>query len=259
MSNDHLYLNLIPESLVASNLPPKEFGSYMAVGTKFFSRGEAIFFKLRSGFDASVFVQEDRLGERVKPHSDGSPKRSLYLSSYRVLERVPLDALGALYLTTDDGRVLELERGDYQPEPDRKLHLYQEFCPATPAVASRLSPAEFAEAITDPTAPICFPRLVSADPILTKLANDPLGGEIGNLPYHELDHVRHCLASLSESDSKSTKNVSRRLYGRVNYRTMRRGFYVGDPAGLAFYPMPSREQLESVHYDWWRSAQAVSR
>ena len=35
-----------------------------------------------------------------------SPKRSVYLSAYRVLERVPLQAIGSLYLTTDDGRVL---------------------------------------------------------------------------------------------------------------------------------------------------------
>jgi hypothetical protein len=175
-----------------------------------------------------------------------------------VLERVPLDALGSLYLTTDDGRVLELERGEYQPEPELKLHLFQEFCPATPAVASRLSPAEFVKAVTDPTAHVSFPRLVFADLILNELATDPLGGSIGNLPYREFDHLRHCLASLMENDSKETKNVSRRLFGRVNYRTIRRGFYVGDCDGFAFYPMPSQEQLESVHYDWWRSAQAIS-
>ena len=88
MPDAHLYLNLIPESLVASNLPPKDFGSYLAVGTKFYSRGEAIFFQLKPGFDAGNFVKE---GPEMspEPHSDGSPKRSLYLSSYRVLERVP--------------------------------------------------------------------------------------------------------------------------------------------------------------------------
>ena len=258
MAEQHLYLNLIPESLVASNLPPKEFGSYMAVGPKFYSRGEALFFELDPSFDASAFAKEG--GDvAAQPHSDGSPKRSRYLSSYRVLERVPREALGSLYLATDDGRVLEIERGEHAPEPDRDLHLYQEFCPTTPMVASRLSPAEFAKAVTDTAAPVSFPRLVFADLVLNDLATDPLGGDIGNLPYRELDHLRHCLSSLSDSNSKATKNVSRRLVGRFNYRTVRRGFYVGDSDGLAFYPMPSEEQLESVHYDWWRSAQAISR
>ncbi len=257
MADNHLYLNLIPESLVASNLSPREFGSYMAVGPKFFSRGEAIFFELKPGFDASAFAKGGG-GEVAEPHSDGSPKRSRYLSAYRVLERVPIDALGALYLTTDDGRVLEIERGEYQPEPERELHLYQEFCPATPAVASRLSPADFVAAVTDPDAPVSFPRLVFADLILNDLATDPLGADIGNLPYRELDHLRHCLASLADRDAKATKNVSRRLSGRINYRTVHSGFYVGDRDCIAYYPMPSADELEGAHYDWWRSAQAVS-
>ena len=107
MADNNLYLNLIPESLVASNLPPQEFGSYLAVGPKFFSRGEAIFFKLKPDFDASEFSKVGE-GELAPPHPDGSPKRSRYLTAYRVLERVPLDALGSLFLTTDDGRVLEI-------------------------------------------------------------------------------------------------------------------------------------------------------
>ena len=30
----YLYLSLIPEALIASMLPPEEFGTYLAVGTK---------------------------------------------------------------------------------------------------------------------------------------------------------------------------------------------------------------------------------
>ena len=60
-------------------------------------------------------------------------------------------------------------------------------------------------------------------------------------------------------DSKVTKNVSRRLLGSLNYRTVRSGFFVGDQEGMAYYPMPTTAQLESVHYDWWRSAQAIAR
>ena len=258
MASKYFYLNLIPESLIASNLPPQEFGAYIAVGTKFYSRGEAVFFQLNERLDLSAFTGDDP-AQIAEPHADGSPKHSDYLASYRVLERIPLEAIGALYLTTDDGRVLEIERGEYVPDPARQLHLYQEFCPATPAVASRLAPAEFATAVTEPSAPIHFPRLVFAELILDGLANDPLGGEIGDLPYRELEHLRHCLASFSEHSPKATKNVTRRLFGRINYRTMRHGFFVGDQTGLAHYPMPSTRELEGTHYSWWRSAQALSR
>ena len=258
MPETHLYLNLIPESLVASNLSPDEYGSYMAVGPKFNSHGEAIFFSLKSDFKGEVFGQGD-IQKLAVPHSDGSPKRSRYIATYRVLERVPVDALDSLFLTTDDGRVLELTRGKHEAEPDRKLHFYQEFCPATPRVASRLAPDEFVKAITSPDAPVSFPRLVFADLILNGLSSDPLGADIGNLPYRELNHLRQCLGSLLEGGSKATKNVNRRLIGHVNYRTVRRGFYVGDQGGMAFYPMPSREQLDGKHHNWWRSAQAISR
>lgn len=40
----YLYLSLLPEALIASMLPPEEFGNYLAVGTKKRTRGQAIFF-----------------------------------------------------------------------------------------------------------------------------------------------------------------------------------------------------------------------
>lgn len=248
---------MIPEALVGSQLAPQQFGSYMAVGTKFYTRGEAIFFELKPGFASEHFPMR-LLEERCQPHPDGAPKRSVYLSTYRVLERVPIDQLGNLYLTTDDGRVLELERGEYREEPGRQLHLYQEYCPATPRVASRLAPHEFASAITDPGRPVGFPRVMFADMILHELAGDPLEGDIGDLPYRELTHLRLCLNGLLEDDEKTSKNVSRRLFGRVHYRTVRSGFFVGDADDFAYYPLPGRDQLESEHRNWWRSAQTVS-
>ena len=42
----HYYLSLIPDSLIASMLPPEEFGSYYALGSHKRSRGQAIFFEI---------------------------------------------------------------------------------------------------------------------------------------------------------------------------------------------------------------------
>src|SRR5688572_11706316 len=111
MSNpNHLYLSLMPESLVASHLPPEEFGSYMATGTKKRSRGQAIFFKLSEAYAAEYIS-----GEVARRMAERSPRRSLYLSIYRVLERIPVEAVESAHLTTDDGRVLSLRPAPYQP------------------------------------------------------------------------------------------------------------------------------------------------
>ena len=40
----------------------------------------------------------------------------------------------------------------------------------------------------------------------------------------------------------------------VLYRTIRGGFYVGDADSFLYFPMPGKEELETAHYAWWRSA-----
>ena len=40
----HLYLSLIPEALILSQLPPDKFGAYLATGSKRQIEGPAVFF-----------------------------------------------------------------------------------------------------------------------------------------------------------------------------------------------------------------------
>ena len=82
------YLSLIPEALIASMLPPPEFGSYLAVGTQKRTRGQALFFSL-NGLKRVPF---DLKGAESKcvPHPNGEPKHSVYVTVYRVLEQMPL-------------------------------------------------------------------------------------------------------------------------------------------------------------------------
>ena len=42
----YLYLSITPEALIASMLPPVEFGEYMATGTKKSNKGQMIFFEV---------------------------------------------------------------------------------------------------------------------------------------------------------------------------------------------------------------------
>lgn len=253
----YLYLSLIPEALVASMLPPEDFGLYYAIGSAKRSRGQAIFFSLdRSKLSAADFPLDD-IDSKCVPHADGSPKTSIYLSIYRVLERIPRDAMLALHLATDDGRVLTLEPTTFVPDGEDRTHLYQEFCPVNPRIVSRLNPAEFAAVLTDDAHNVHVPRIVFAELTLGNLKNDPDHRDIDNLPYPNIGHLRDCLRDLASDPSKPTKTVLRQMTQEVLYRTIRNGFFVGDANGITSFPLPSRDQLEREHLAWWRSAQST--
>lgn len=249
----YLYLSLIPESLIASQLPPEEFGNYYAVGTRKRSRGQAIFFEVEPGFDSDYFDWEE-MERRCVAHADGAPRRSTYLSIYRVLEHVPLGALKRLYLATDDGRVLGLERGEYVPPTFPRHFLYQELCPITPRIVSNLGPAEFCRFITDREKAVSVDRLAFCDLRLQGLARDPAANHLDDLPYRNIGHLRDCLRELESTAGKNTKAVNRAMQQELLFRTIESGFFVGTGDALLHYPMPSVEDLEREHYEWWRSA-----
>ena len=250
----YLYLSLIPEALVASHLAPEQYGAYLATGARHRSRGQAIFFKLSDQFASARL---DALGvdsalDRPMPQS---PRHSFYLSVYRVLEQTPLEALESLHLVTSDGRVLTLQPADYESEKQPQFHLYQEFCPATPQIVSRLEPKVLGAQITDLSQHVSLPAVVFAELRLDQLANDPNSSAVGDLPYSNLEHLRDCLRELDEKPKKATKTVVRFLQQDVLFRTLHRGFYVAASQGkFRFFPIPSRERLEIVHHAWWRSA-----
>jgi len=252
----YLYLSLIPESLIASMLPPEKFGAYLAVGTRKRTRGEAVFFKVAPDFQSRYFRLND-LETRCAPHADGQPKHSLYISVYRVLEHVPLDALQELYLTTLDGRVLQLSKKTATMPHSSELYLYQELAPVTPMIAGNLDPASFCKFVTDAKNSVFVPKLAFFDLNIGELADDPKNGSAKELPYKNLDHLRDCLYGLLEHPEKPTKTVIRSLHCEILYRTVKTGFYVGDQQGVIFYPFPTVEEMEKLHHAWWRSANTL--
>ena len=249
----YLYLSVTPEALISSMLPPEEFGSYLAIGTKKRTRGQALFFEVDEE-KVGDYIPKDLIEERCVPHKDGTPKRSLYLSIYRVLETIPLNALKKLYLTTDDGRVLGLEQAEYTKKDNSALHLYQELSPVTIRVASVLNPHDFMNLVTNMEKNVSLPRLFFVELEIGELANDPIQGSAEDLPYSNIPHLRDCLIGLLHDDKKLTKTVIRFFKGDVLYRTCKNGFFIGDQKNFIYYPFPSRETLEKDHYAWWRSA-----
>jgi hypothetical protein len=197
----------------------------------------------------------DSLNKRCVAKEDGSPKSSVYLSVYRVLETIPTSALNSLYLTTDHGHVLELKRAAYDKsqEPQNALHLYQELCPVTPLVASGLAPSVFLKRLTDGSTPIVLPKLFFVELKLGELATNPLHGSAEHLPYSNTEHLRDCLEILKGEYEKHMKTVQRIFSGLLLYRTISTGFYVGAKDDIVFYPYPTMPELKNINYEFFRA------
>jgi len=216
-----------------------------------------MFFDLKEGFESDYFDLSGA-AERCVPHPDGLPKHSVYLSIYRVLEHVALDAVSDLWLVTRDGRILKLEQGTLPEKPPDRFHLYQEICPVHPRIVSTLDPKQFTRYITDPGNPIHVPKICFVDLRLGELASDPEHGSANDLPYHAINHLRDCLVELRDNPGKGTKTVDRIHPQAFPYQTVAGGVYLGSSEKLLFYPFPSVEQLQSTYYEWWRSASIMS-
>jgi len=145
----YLYMTAFPEALVASMLPPEDFCKYLAVGTEKRAHEHAILFQISSDLKSDYFRLSE-IPKKCMPHPDGSPKHSLYISIYRVMEHIPLEAFQGLFLVTKDGMVLQLNPAEYSDQgAEGEIHLYEEICPVTPTIASKLGPRDFCRFITD--------------------------------------------------------------------------------------------------------------
>lgn len=246
----YFYLTVTPESLIASHLKPEDFGNYLAVGTKKRVRGQVIFFEIDPD---RIKLPVEYINKRLVPYEDGEPKRSVFLSIYRVLENTPLDALKNLYLVTYDGKVLSINSKVYEKGLKDEVYLYQQFIPTTTRVASKLFPHEFTDFLTDTSKPVFAPKIFFCDMKLGQLATDPYA-PLHDLPYRNPDHLRDCLIKLNSSKERLTKTVLRYFNSDLQYRVVNNGFYVGEKDKILFYPMPPVSDLEDKYYSWWRSA-----
>ena len=249
-----IYLTATPEALIASMLPPEEFGAYLSTGTKKRNKGQAMFFEVELGMIENLIDMES-LNRRCVAKADGKPKSSVYLSVYRVLETIPTTALKSLFITTDNGHTLELKKTAYDPSKEikNKLYLFQELLPVTPLVASELAPSAFLKRLTDGSIPLVLPKLFFVDLKLGELATNPLKGSAEYLPYSNVGHLRDCLEILKGEYEKHMKTVHRIFSGSLLYRTIESGFYIGSKEEIFFYPYPSMAELENINYEFFRS------
>lgn len=243
------------EALIASEYEPEEFGVYMAVGPKRQSRGAVMFLEVNPDHVPAQWFDLPRARRDIDAaNAEGRRKASKYVGIYRVLEHLELKAFGKLHLVTPDGRVLSLSPQPWPiPREERGENLYLEICPLQPLVASHLDPARFLAFMTSEGTPLRVPRLLVAD---LRVDRSPSGGMAPFLPYRNPQHLAECLNRLRDpARVKASKTVDRIPSVDAVYRTIRRGFFLGDSSGVLHYPFPSIAELERDHLRWWRSAE----
>lgn len=250
----YLYLSLIPEALILSQLPPEKFGAYLATGPKRQIEGPAVFLEIDPEAELPGFRLEEGRA-RCVAHPDGSPRCSTYLGVYGVLERVPVEALKRAYLTTPAGITLGLDAQDAPPASKEKYFLYQELGPVYPRVVSTLEPSAFCKFVADPTSMVSVPRIAFIDLQLREMAFDVEAP--AELPYPHLEHIRECLRFLQTHPQRKSKIVNRGLRPDILFSMLRSGLYVGDAQGTRAFLLPPDEEIERHHQLWWHSARAA--
>lgn len=256
----HLYMIVFPiNALVASQLKPEEFAQHYTIGSAKHFRGKVIFVEVDINFRNPYFDIDHYLALTV--HQDGRPKKTKFISSYAVLEHVDFKSLKNLYLVTTNGKSLEIAAKPYTAINEPGLvRIYQEVTPLTNLVASTLDQRVFGKYITGETkskgAPkICFTQYEFNVPeFMEKNKNR----EIMYSPIPETNPARlsEYLMELKSHPDKKTKtiNLSTTLL-EASYALIRHGFWFAEKDTLLFYPMPSAQELQDNHYDWWKFVQ----
>ena len=260
----HLYVIMWPNhALVASNLPPDEFGSHYTIGSSRYFHGQVIFAEIDVDYRHEYFQIEKYLPD-VKPGLDGFPKRTKFLSTYRVLEHVALDAFKTLYVTTSEGKVLPIEKQPYAKPHDKGfIRTFQEVCPINNIVLSYFTPQEFGAYMTDPGQPKSVPKLfftqidLTIDQFLRDIEADPF--HTSPIPNVHPQKLKDQIVELRGNPNKQLKGISLdSAMGRISFLKLRTGFWISEGEDIICFPIPDYATLQDEHYEWVRSLEATS-
>jgi len=244
-------------ALVASQLEPADFGRYYSVGSARYYSGKMLFFEVDLNYRNDYFPIDEYL-EQVKPHPDGSPKMTKFISSYRVLEHLSIESLGNLYAATVNGDVLKMEPTHFVPTPSNsRIHIIQELNPVQLLVASTFDHVSLGRYLTTAGNPRGCPKLfftqveLDVDGFLSDWAQNPFMG--APLPGIHPQKLAQVLEHMKADPTPRTKSIGiQSIFDRISYTRIANGFFVAGEDQLKYYAMPSHEELKANHYSWWK-------
>ena len=255
---NRLYVIVHPTSaLIGSQYTPEQLARHYTVGPTRHYRGKVIFAEVDVAFRHPYFRIEEAIAE-LKPHEDGRPKATKFISCYRVLEHIELSALKSLYLTSEEGHCLELEPRPWTGREEAAENIYAEISPLRMLVLSKLDFQQFGRFITDPGTPIGAPRFfytqidLNVSEFMTEYEQNPfMQPPIAGLHPSIL---RDAVNELRTVGYKSNKGLSLRSnMDNFSWKQIRSGFMFAAPEGQKFYPMPSLAEIEAKNLRFWKS------
>jgi len=255
---NRLYQILYPnQALVASQLNPEEFAKHYLIGSIRHYSGKLVFAEIDVNFRHPYFNIDECL-QNMKPHADGTPKRTKFICSYRVMEHMDFNAIQKLYLTTSEAAVLELVPGAYdKAHQPGFLRTYAEIAPLSMLVMSPLNFPEFGRFIAEPGNSKGAPKLfytqidLNVEEFLASFENNPFA----QAPFQFLhpSKLRDAIVSMKSSPEKKTKGLS--LFcplDQISFKRIRHGFMFASQDTVKFFPMPSQKEIEEKNFKFWQ-------
>jgi hypothetical protein len=254
---NRLYQILYPnQALVASQLSPQAFAQHYLIGSVRHYSGKLVFAQIDINFRHPYFDIDAGLKELV-PHADGSPKRTKFISSYRVMEHMDFDSITSVYLSTAEAQVLQLK-----PQPYDKVHrpgflrTFAEIAPLSMLVMSPMDMLEFGRYVTQPGNAKGCPKLLytqielNVDEFLKNFEANPFMPA----PFSFLhpSKLRDAILQTRADPEKKTKGLALACpLDQISFKTLRHGFMFASQEKTKFFPMPSLQELEASQFRFW--------
>ncbi len=253
-----LYMVLYPNSaLIASQYNPEMFAQHYTSGSSRHYSGKVIFAEVDAGYRNGYF-ELDAIMDGLVPHSDGRPKATKFISSYRVLEHVDFSAIGRLYISTEEGHCIGLERGEFSVAHQEGFRVYAEIAPMRMLVMSKHDPRKFGAYITDPgnhkSAPKQFYTQLNIDLVefLAEFEKNPF--KPSPIPSLHPSMIRDGFHELMSRPTKNNKGLALDSnLDATSYRLLKHGFFFSSKDESLFYPLPSSAEIETRNLKFWRT------
>ena len=257
--DNHLYQILAPNpALVASQLDPEAFAKHYTAGSVRYYAGKVVFAEIDTNYRHPYFKIDEALAT-LQPHPDGRPKATKFISTYRVLEHIDLNAIQRLFLSTPEGYTLALDAAPYDKTHETGfLRIFAEIAPLRMLVMSRLDFPAFGKYITDPAFPKGAPQQfytqieLDIEHFLEEFEGRPTMHP--PIPGLHPSNLRAAIMELRSDPQKQSKGL--RLdsaFETIPYKVIRHGFMFASQDQTRFFPIPSPAEIEATNYRFWRA------
>ena len=259
MSDRRLYLVLYPNSsLVASQLEPIQFAQHYAQGSTRSSGGNFLFIEVDPDFRNDYF-KIDIAYKDLKPHEDGRPKATKFISNYRTLEHIDFDALHTMFYCNLFGDYVELKPSEYSSaKRGDEMRVFIDINPTRMVALSRYNFADYGKFVTNPDSLISAPvRLYTQidfniEDFMTQFDANPFMAF--SIPGVHPSRLRDAVTEVRKTPSKDNKGLSLNCpFGEISYKHLRRGFMFASKEKIKFYPLIPLSIVERDFFKFWKT------